>query len=330
MNTPIVSIAVTTYNQENFIAETLDGILMQKTNFNFEIVIGEDCGTDNTIDILKKYKIKYPDKIKLLDSIKNYGIELNLLRTIKKCIGKYIAICDGDDYWIDENKLQNQVDFLEKNQDYGTIATLRKDFIQEHNILKNIIKSFSESYKTISFENFLYKNFITPSTVLFRKKLMLDYIVLYDKHEEITFNDYNFFIFFSHKMKVAKSNERTIVYRVLFESGSRSKDVKKIWEFRKRFYNGLKLYLSIFNIKPKIKNDVLHYRAIEYYIIASASNDLEVCQEFLQIFKKNKDKIRYLLLKNSLKNKSINKLAHFLEKVNLRLGHKILKKVEII
>lgn len=122
LSEPLVSIAVITYNQEKFISQTIDGILMQKTSFPIEIIISEDCSTDNTRKICIDYYEKYPEIIKLNLPETNMGSMPNFIYTLNLCKGKYIAICEGDDYWIDENKLQRQVDFLESNPDFSLSA----------------------------------------------------------------------------------------------------------------------------------------------------------------------------------------------------------------
>lgn len=115
---PYLSVAVSVYNHGQFISKAIESILMQKTSFDFEIVIGDDCSTDNTCEILKIYKSKFPDKINLLLARENMGPCSNAFNIYKNCRGKYIAILEGDDYWTYEFKLQEQVDFLENNPDY--------------------------------------------------------------------------------------------------------------------------------------------------------------------------------------------------------------------
>ena len=112
-----LSICCVTYNHEPYIAQAIEGFLMQKTNFKVEIIIGEDLSTDDTRQIIGAYVSKYPDRINLITSSQNVGGIKNLLRVIEAASGKYIAICDGDDYWTDPLKLQKQVDFLESSQD---------------------------------------------------------------------------------------------------------------------------------------------------------------------------------------------------------------------
>ncbi len=113
-----------TYNQAPFIAEAIESCLMQKTDFGFEIIIGDDFSTDGTKEICEEYAIKYPEKIKLLarrigdeywQKRQKLGRLYNFVDIIENCNGKYIALLDGDDYWIDPLKLQKQVDFLEEN-----------------------------------------------------------------------------------------------------------------------------------------------------------------------------------------------------------------------
>ncbi|MBW4603172.1 MAG: glycosyltransferase [Calothrix sp. FI2-JRJ7] len=107
-----------TYNHEQFIVQALESVLMQQVNFDYEIVIGEDCSTDNTRDILIRYQKEYPDKIRLLLPDKNLGMHDNLIQTLKACRGNYIALIEGDDYWTSPYKLQKQVDFLDTHPDY--------------------------------------------------------------------------------------------------------------------------------------------------------------------------------------------------------------------
>jgi glycosyltransferase involved in cell wall biosynthesis len=112
-----ISVIVTAFNHEKFIEQCLESILLQKGNFNVEIIVGDDCSTDNTITILEEYRYKFPQLIDILPNIANLGITKNLKRCFEACKGDYIAICEGDDYWIDQYKLQKQMDRLEKDPD---------------------------------------------------------------------------------------------------------------------------------------------------------------------------------------------------------------------
>ncbi|MCB4799705.1 glycosyltransferase [Neotamlana laminarinivorans] len=161
-----VSVFMLTYNQEHCIAQAVNSILEQKTSFRFQLVIGEDCSTDNTRSICEDYQNKYPDKIKLLPSVgKNIGLINNYLQTIKQCDGKYIAICDGDDYWIDEFKLQKQVDFLEANPDFAIVGTNYHKLFKD-NALVEEKKEHSKPY--YEFSDLIFKNVLPSVTTLFR------------------------------------------------------------------------------------------------------------------------------------------------------------------
>lgn len=118
ISSPLASICTRTYNLENFIAEALDSFLMQETDFPFEIVIDDDCSSDGTVDVIKKYMEKFPNIINANLLEKNIGVRMNFIKNMQRANGKYIAPCDGDDYWTDPLNLQKHVDFLEKNDEY--------------------------------------------------------------------------------------------------------------------------------------------------------------------------------------------------------------------
>ena len=109
---------VITYNQEQFISDAIDSFIEQKCNFPLEIVIGDDCSTDNTQNIIREFSSKYPTLIKPILNPVNLGPLPNAINVLEHCTGKYIALCEGDDFWIDPLKLQKQVDFLEQNNEY--------------------------------------------------------------------------------------------------------------------------------------------------------------------------------------------------------------------
>ena len=113
-----VSVAMITYNHERFIAQSIEGVLMQQTDFAVELVIGEDCSTDGTRAIVRRYGERHPERIRLLLPERNLGADANLAAVLKACRGQYVALLEGDDYWTDPTKLQKQVDFLEEHPDY--------------------------------------------------------------------------------------------------------------------------------------------------------------------------------------------------------------------
>ena len=113
----LVSIHCATYNHEKYIADAIESFLMQKTNFKFEILIHDDASTDKTADIIREYEKRYPDLIKpIYQTTNQYSIGQSISKiNLERAQGKYIAICEGDDYWTDPYKLQKQVDYMEKH-----------------------------------------------------------------------------------------------------------------------------------------------------------------------------------------------------------------------
>lgn len=120
-----ISVGVITYNQQATIRQTLDSILVQKGDFDLELVIGEDCSTDSTRSICEEYTVQRTSYtiIKLLPSCKNLGIMANFARVMQACTGDYVGICAGDDYWCDEYKLQKQLEYFRKHKDVGVVST---------------------------------------------------------------------------------------------------------------------------------------------------------------------------------------------------------------
>ncbi len=116
---PLVSVATIAYNVGLFLEECIESVLSQRTTFRVELVIGEDCSTDNTLAIALKYQEKYPGIIRVLTHEQNLGLTPNSIATQNACRGKYIALLDGDDYWTDSGKLQRQIEFLENQPGYA-------------------------------------------------------------------------------------------------------------------------------------------------------------------------------------------------------------------
>jgi hypothetical protein len=119
--TPLISVSMITYNHAPYIARAIEGVLMQQTDFAYELVIGEDCSTDGTREIVFRYAQLNPDVIRVVTAEKNVGANQNGRRTLAACRGTYIAWCEGDDYWHRRDKLQLQVAYLEANRDCGFV-----------------------------------------------------------------------------------------------------------------------------------------------------------------------------------------------------------------
>lgn len=185
-NIPMVSILMLTYNHSKYIRQALDSILMQKVDFNYEIIIGDDCSTDDTQDILREYKLLHPEKFKLILRDKNIGATKNCYDIIMRCMGDYIAVLEGDDYWIDENKLKKQVDFLNSNLDY--IGSAHKMIMVDENNKQLPQQDYPDCKEQVyTLEH--YGQGILPGqsgTLVYRniyKESKYDYSVFYKAHE---------------------------------------------------------------------------------------------------------------------------------------------------
>ncbi|HTH30415.1 MAG TPA: glycosyltransferase, partial [Lacibacter sp.] len=115
----LLTVCLITYNHKRYIRQAIEGVLKQRVNFSIELLIADDFSTDGTRDILKEYQQRYPEFVKLILQEKNVGPAQNWTDLITAPTSKYIAYFEGDDYWIDEHKLQKQVDFMEANADHS-------------------------------------------------------------------------------------------------------------------------------------------------------------------------------------------------------------------
>ncbi len=153
-----ISVIVLTYNHEKYIKRALDSILNQKTDYSYEILIGDDCSTDNSWNILKEYKKKYPDIIRIFQTKKNMGATRNLYHLLKKASGEYIAQLETDDYWSDELKLQKQIDFLEKNREYVGCSHHCTVVDQKENPIERFNNAQKETYWNFCSAKFTLKD----------------------------------------------------------------------------------------------------------------------------------------------------------------------------
>jgi glycosyltransferase involved in cell wall biosynthesis len=170
----IIAIWMVTYNHELYIKKAIESVLMQKTDYNFKLFIGEDYSTDATRGICIKFANQFPDKIELILNETNIGANLNGALVYNRCFNsgaKYIAMCEGDDYWTDPLKLQNQVDFLENNKDFSICFTDYKVF-DESNRKFNYpdLKNKYKNKSVFSRNDIILSNFIPTATVMFKTR----------------------------------------------------------------------------------------------------------------------------------------------------------------
>jgi len=213
-----VSVCMITYNHEPYIRQAIEGVLMQKCNFPIELIIGEDCSTDNTRHICNEYTAKYPE-INLLPSEINLGVILNFFKTLQASTGKYIAICEGDDYWTDPYKLQKQVDFLEANTEYGLVHTdlslidINGCPIVDHDLITRMREFYKKKPSIDVFDLFEW-NKIGTLTTCFRAELIAQLINESNEDELNYIYDYSIWLFIGAHSKIYRLNDKTAAYRV--------------------------------------------------------------------------------------------------------------------
>ena len=225
-----VSICMITYNHENFIAQAIEGVLMQKTNFQFELIIGEDCSTDSTRKICIEYQKKFPDKIKLRLPEMNLGGDLNFIQNLENCCQgyKYTAMCEGDDFWIDPNKLQQQVDYLQQNLKCGLVYTDVQIFNQETQSLQKVVPRFvNDETKVIA--ELIKSKYIEFASVVLRTSLLYKLLgeVFIKEFRGNIILDTRLILEFAHHSKIGYLPITTSVYRHVQGSASRPTNIAK-------------------------------------------------------------------------------------------------------
>lgn len=239
-----VSACIITYNQEKYIKETLEGAIAQSVNFDYEIVINDDCSTDTTSEICKSYANKYPKLITYIRQDKNLGMIENVKKSINACKGKYIALCEGDDYWTDPLKLQKQVDFLEANVDYNICFHNVKVYNQSLRKFQNdtIARNVSE---TTNILDLAQGNYIHTPSVMLRNNFTLPHWF-----STCPLGDWSLYMIAIGDKKIKKLSDTMAVYRVN-DQGIWAKTSQK-----NRMENTVKSYKKVLNnlsLKDEVK-----------------------------------------------------------------------------
>jgi glycosyltransferase involved in cell wall biosynthesis len=242
---PLVSAFMMTYNHAPYIAKAIEGILQQDTNFPIELVIGEDCSTDGTREIVFNYQQKHPNVIRVITSEKNVGGKNNAQRVKEACRGKYIAFCDGDDFWHDPYKLRKQVDYLESHPECGLVYSSYdvyhcksqktvKDFIKYRKW--QIIKNPKLTDYFLNLKKFGGRRVgILTCTVVVRRNI-IEHIVESDpylhKSGHFLMGDIQIWAELINISSVHYIPESMTTYSVLEESATRSKNIKKVLQLQ--------------------------------------------------------------------------------------------------
>lgn len=278
----MVTIRCITYNHEPYIRQCLEGFVMQKTNFRFEAIVHDDASTDGTADIIREYAEKYPDIIKPIYETENqYSKHDGSLRKIMDAHthGKYVAMCEGDDYWTDPLKLQKQVDFLEGNPEYSMCFTDCYHYIQISG--KKEYKPYTK--KTIvTLIDLLYKrNMVNTLTSLFKRELLQGYTEIYNPKWPM--GDYPLWIWMSYQGPIHRIKEITAVYRILQVSASHAKNENGSFFFGLAGYE-IRLYFA----------KLLRKSAVPIII----KRDGYIIKFVVRRFWRQLDKLKYLFIKS--------------------------------
>ena len=276
-NTPLVSIRCITYNHEPYIGQALDGFLMQRTTFPFEIIVHDDASTDKTADIIRRYESKFPKIIKPIYETENQYSKHDgsMTRIVNAALrGKYVAFCEGDDYWIYESKLQEQIEFLEKNQEYGLCYTKSKVFNQKYNRFLSEMGKGNESFKEI------FLNYDLPTaTIMCRNDLYCEYMYFKEQNgKNWIVGDYPMSLWFSLNSKIKFIPKETSVYRVLEKSASHFEKFEMIEKFKISIYENIQLpFLKYYKkdydeIKDQALNDINLYLCKKAVLFGLYSN----------------------------------------------------------
>lgn len=199
-----------TYNHENFIRESIEGILMQKCDFDIELILSNDCSTDSTDAVIQDILQNHPKSfiINYLRHRKNLGMMPNFIETLKQCNGKYIALCEGDDFWTDPLKLQKQVDFLEGNDDYVLCFHQVNILKTNGEIVDDFITIVPENHETI--ESLVrLGNYIHTPSVVFRNVIKTFPFEFFN----VPFGDFFLYFLLAEKGKLKYLDEKMCVYR---------------------------------------------------------------------------------------------------------------------
>ncbi len=249
-NYPVmVSIECCVFNHEPYLRQCLDGFVMQKTNFPFEAIVHDDASTDGSASIILEYADRYPDIIKpIIETENQYSKRDNTLRKIldSHIRGKYIAWCEGDDYWIDPNKLQKQVDFLESHLDYVltyTDAEVVND--KGERIFHNTTHRYSGNVTRQLVEK---GNFIVTAGTCFRNN-SAGWLEERNKIPcDLRVGDKPMWIYYSTLGKFKFFDEKMVAYRVLRNSASHSDDFDKVLLFKESGQSIAKYFNKLYSL----------------------------------------------------------------------------------
>ena len=239
MADPLVSVKMITYNHAPHIAKAIEGVLAQNVRFPIELVIGEDCSTDGTRDIVCAFQRKHPDVIRVISSETNVGMKKNGYRTLKACRGKYVAFCDGDDYWHHPGKLQQQAAYMERHPECGLTFS---DYDVFHGASATVTRGFLKQQQWTmppapDIWAFVSRRFpiILTCTVMTRRTLsrqIVDSDPYLHQSETFLMGDTQHWMEVAAAAAVHYTPESLATYNQTEESATRSRDIRRTLRFQ--------------------------------------------------------------------------------------------------
>ncbi len=289
---PMVVISCITYNHENYIREALEGFVMQKTDFPFVAIVHDDASTDKTAEIIREYSEKYPDLIlPIYESENQYskrdGSISRIMYMAREATGaKYIAYCEGDDYWIDPLKLQKQVGFLEDNPEYSLACSSFDKYFQEENRMQ--FNNRWGKHGKLTFCDIFLHNSIATLTIVIPARLYNGYMEFSKGMGKLPFGDYPLWLYAASLGPIMKFAEETAVYRVLKQSASHFSDNKEKLRWARAEFSMFDFFAERVEVPKSIYREALFNRCNTYSEISVAEKDLQLIQRISQSYLKNK------------------------------------------
>lgn len=255
-----VSVIVPVYNHEKYLAKALDSILVQKTKYSFEILIGEDCSTDGSRAIVKEYEREHPDVIRAFCRTKNIGPTKNGYALYMASRGRYIALLEGDDYWCDEYKLERQISFLDTHSEYIGVAHNFCKVDQNGCTTKEKCISDKETSCEFTWKDFLDKSFLFQSATLVYRNFWTennDFSILYKAHDIV--GDMTIFTILLNRSNIYIMPDVMSAYReVISNSATNACSIA----FRDLALSSLKTVRQLHMLRPFLQNEADFNRKI--------------------------------------------------------------------
>jgi len=300
--TMIISVVIICYNQKDFIQQAIDSVLNQQMSYPYEIIIGDDGSTDGTSEIIAKYA-KEHSEIRYYRHKKNLGLMRNYSFCHRQAKGKYIAVLDGDDYWIDKTKVDKQVAMLEVDNELGMVHTqydikyMYPKLLGKRNF-KNVL-SKNQAIENSSFDGIFANSAICSSTVCYRKKIVDDFKLM-DEFDKGVFamEDGPVFLVCSLNNSVGYIEQSSTVYRVNKNSVSHSVDIEKRLQFLKDTLAVREYFMKLIDVDHRVITRLNQNRCLSFAYHYYKSNDIDGFRGvYSQLVKKtNTVRLMYLFL----------------------------------